>query len=47
MVHIEVFPFKNNKEKFQLMKKLDRSQKCNIEIFENYIVVEVSQYSRA
>ena len=45
MVLIEIYPFKNFKEKIKLMKMLDDVLKCKLEIFDNHIVVELSQFS--
>ena len=43
---VEVVFFKNFKEKLQLMKNYEKIPKNNIEIFKNYIMVELSSHSR-
>jgi len=46
MYVVEVIPFKTFRERIQLMKKIEETQKNNIEILSNCIVIQKQTYSR-
>lgn len=39
---VEVIPYKTFKERLQLMKKIQSTQKAKIEIYSNYLYVETN-----
>jgi len=46
MYIVEVYPYKNFKHRLQLMKNIEKTQKNNIEILSNCIIVQIEEYSR-
>jgi len=46
MYVVEVIPFKSFKEQIQLMKIIEKTQKNNIEILSNCIVIQKQKYLR-
>jgi len=46
MYVVEIIPFKDFKHQIQLMKIIEKTQKNNIEILSNCIVIQKQTYSR-
>ena len=46
MYIVEVYPYKSFKHRLQLMKNIEKTQKNNIEILSNCIIVQKSKFSR-